>query len=72
MDDVLLTPTEAARFLGLSVSTLAKARVYATGPVFVKFSKGGVVRYRRSDLEQFVATRRRASTSDDGSGAAAA
>ena len=34
------------------------------GPPFVKI--GGAVRYRRSDLDQYIAQRRRLSTSDDG------
>ncbi len=57
----LLTTTEAARWLGLSASTLAKARVAGGGPPYVKL--GSAVRYRRADLEAYAKARRRRSTS---------
>ena len=54
----------AARLLGLSSKTLSRYRVSGDGPVFHRF--GCRIRYRRDDLEAWTATRRRASTSDDG------
>ena len=54
----------AARVLGLSTKTLSRYRVSGGGPVFHRF--GTRIRYRREDLEAWAATRRRASTSDDG------
>ncbi|SUS06442.1 Transcriptional regulator (fragment) [uncultured Defluviicoccus sp.] len=59
-----LRPPEAAAFLGMSTSTLAKWRVYGRGPPFSRLSRGLVV-YDERDLEAFVAERRRLSTSDD-------
>jgi hypothetical protein len=57
-----LTPADAAEFLGVSVSYLAKARMTGTGPRFVKFGRS--VRYRPADLEDFMRARSRTSTSD--------
>ena len=59
-----LNTRQAADFLGLSTRTLDRFRVSGDGPVFHRF--GGRVRYSRPDLECWAASRRRASTSDDG------
>jgi excisionase family DNA binding protein len=49
----LLTPEEAAQFLGLQVQTLASWR--SSGRHALKFLKiGRTVKYRRSDLENFL------------------
>ena len=53
----------AAELLGVSESWLEKARVTGTGPAFIKLS-GGVVGYLIRDLEDFLRSRRRISTSD--------
>jgi hypothetical protein len=53
----------AAELLGVSESWLEKARVTGTGPAFIKISEG-VVGYLISDLQEFLARRRRISTSD--------
>ena len=60
-----LRAPDAAAYLGLSVSTLAKMRLRGDGPVY---SKAGlrIVLYDRSDLEAWLQQRRRASTSDPG------
>ena len=63
-DTIYLGTNEAARVLGLSGKTLSRYRVSGEGPVFHRF--GTRIRYRREDLEAWAATRRRASTSDDG------
>ena len=60
-----LTTRQAADHLGLSPRTLDRYRVSGGGPVFHRF--GGRVRYLRADLDAWAATRRRRSTSDDGS-----
>ena len=60
-----LSVREAAEYLGLSPRTLDRYRVSGEGPVFYRF--GGRVRYRREDLDGWAASRRRRSTSDDGS-----
>ena len=57
---------EAADYLGVSPRTLDRYRVRGGGPVFHRF--GGRVRYLRADLDAWALTRRRASTSDDGTG----
>lgn len=53
---------QAADYLGISESTLAKWRVSGTGPVFGKL--GRTVIYRRSDLDDWVQENIRRSTSD--------
>ena len=58
-------PVEAAsRHVGLSVSTLNKLRVFGGGPVFLKL--GRRVAYDLADLDAWLATKRRRSTSDAG------
>ena len=54
----------AALYLGLSASTLAKWRLRGCGPPFSKL--GRVVVYAMSDLDEFLSSRRRLSTSDTG------
>lgn len=52
----------AAAYLGLSESTLEKARVYGNGPRYVKL--GRAVRYRITDLEDWLSSRTVSSTSE--------
>ncbi|MBL9070510.1 MAG: helix-turn-helix domain-containing protein [Sphingopyxis sp.] len=52
---------EAARYLSLGKSTLAKHRCYGTGPTYQKI--GRRVLYRAADLDAWAATKRRTSTS---------
>lgn len=59
--DPLMDTRQAARLLRLAPSTLAKARLSGTGPCFVKL--GASVRYRRSDVERYIAEHTRSSTS---------
>ena len=51
---VWLTPKEAAKFLGVSVSWVNQARFKSSdkGPPFRKF--GGNVRYLRDDLLEYI------------------
>jgi predicted DNA-binding transcriptional regulator AlpA len=53
----LLTPREAAQFLRLSLSWLAKARMRGDGPPYVKLGRS--VRYRESDLIGWLKARAR-------------
>ena len=48
----LLTAKQAARYLSISTKWLANQRWQGTGPKFIRV--GGAVRYRVSDLEQFL------------------
>ena len=61
----LRTP-EAARFVGLSIRTLEKHRIYGTGPRYSKL--GGRVVYRLDELQAWVERGAKASTSDPGIG----
>jgi len=54
----------AARFVGLSIRTLEKHRIYGTGPRYSKL--GGRVVYRVEDLQAWVESGLKASTSDPG------
>jgi excisionase family DNA binding protein len=60
----LLTDVEAAEFLGLKPKTLARWRWKGKGPVYRKI--GRKIRYARSDLEDYVGSSARRSTSDPG------
>ena len=50
--DVLLVPKEAAAFLKLSISWLAKTRRNGGGPPFIKLGKS--VRYSRAALLEWL------------------
>jgi excisionase family DNA binding protein len=52
----LLTPKQAAEFLGVPDGTLAQWRSQRRGPVFIKL-EGRLVRYRARDLETYIAER---------------
>jgi predicted DNA-binding transcriptional regulator AlpA len=58
----LLTTVQAAGVLGFNPSFLAKARLTGTGPRFLKIGKA--VRYRRADIDAWLADKTRVSTSD--------
>lgn len=68
MLDVLDTP-DAAKYLRLSPPTLERLRLTGGGPAFCKLTPGprGSVRYRKSDLDAWLASRLVRSTSDTGS-----
>ena len=58
----LLTPKQAAQFLRLSLSWLAKARMRGDGPPYVKL--GRAIRYREGAVLQWLRSRQRLSTSE--------
>ena len=60
--DPLLTPEETTKFLGVSLSWLAKARLRGDGPRYTKIGRS--VRYARSDVDAYVKARKRLSTSE--------
>jgi predicted DNA-binding transcriptional regulator AlpA len=60
----LLDEDEAAEYLGLSPRTLQGLRVKGGGPDYIKIGSRAV-RYRLSDLEEFIEERRQSSTSED-------
>lgn len=57
-----LSVEQAASFTGLSASTLNKLRVFGGGPAYLKL--GRRVAYSLSDLDAWLATKRRQSTSE--------
>ena len=60
----LFDTKDAAAYLALGPRTLIEWRVRGGGPQFTKLNRA--VRYRRADLDAFVAERLRHSTSDPG------
>jgi predicted DNA-binding transcriptional regulator AlpA len=52
--EVLLTPKQAAEFMGIPLGTLAQWRSQRRGPTYIKL-EDRLVRYRRSDLEAYLA-----------------
>ena len=63
MQDALITTKQAAALLGVSVAFLERDRWAGAKIPFVKVG-GRAVRYRRADLDAFIASRTRRSTSD--------
>jgi excisionase family DNA binding protein len=59
----MLTVHEAADYLRLSRRTLERYRTSGFGPKFVKCGRS--VRYRQSDLEEWIAARVVRSTSEE-------
>ena len=66
-NDALLTEREAADFLGVTARCLQAWRYRGGGPKFVRISSR-CIRYRKSDLVEWVEERLRSSTSDVGRG----
>ena len=64
MPDPCLRTPSAARYLGISESTLNKTRLTGDGPQFVKVTPRAVV-YRQADLDAWLEARLRRSTSDE-------
>ena len=61
-DSELLTPEQAARFINMSESFLAKARMNGDGPRHLKL--GRAVRYRESDLVAWLKMSAKTSTAE--------
>jgi hypothetical protein len=59
---ILLTPKEAAHYLRVSLSWLAKARVRGDGPAYLKLGRS--IRYTEPALVQWMKLRQRLSTSE--------
>lgn len=53
----LLTPNEAAKFLKVSLSWLAKARMRGDGPPYIKFGKS--IRYSEAALLEWLKSHQR-------------
>lgn len=59
----LLSPPDAADYLGISVPALNKGRCEGTGPAFVRISSR-CIRYRIEDLDHWIAERTFKSTAE--------
>jgi len=62
----VLRTAQAAEYVGLSASTLEKFRLNGSGPVYQKAGPKIVV-YRPEDLDAWLSSQRRRSTSEVGS-----
>jgi excisionase family DNA binding protein len=56
-EEQLLTPQQAAKYLNISVRTLAEWRRRGIGPPSIKLPSGAR-RYRRADLDRWIETHR--------------
>jgi excisionase family DNA binding protein len=65
MKDQLLTTSQAAHYLGVSKAFLERDRWAGARNPFIKVGNRAV-RYRHEDLDAFIASRVRRSTSDTG------
>ncbi len=65
-NETLLFESDVSDLLKLSISWVQKARGQGTGPKFIKV--GGAVRYRLSDVQEYLEERVRKSTSDSKKG----
>lgn len=64
-DGPVLTTEQAARYVGLSASTLAKKRVTGiNSPPYVQAVRNGAVRYRTRDLDAWMDARTYSNTSE--------
>jgi len=59
---IVLNAEQVAERLGLSISTLAKMRLYGSGPAYSKLGRRVV--YRPEDLENWINANRFGSTSE--------
>ena len=62
MQNQLLTANDAAQFLSLSASTLAKMRLSGNSPRYIKM--GRRVAYRQADLENWIEAKSFQSTAE--------
>lgn len=59
---VVLTANQTAKYIGYSPKTLANWRVRGVGPGWLQYCEGGKILYPRSQLDQWLASHGRRST----------
>ncbi|WP_181951993.1 helix-turn-helix transcriptional regulator [Pseudovibrio ascidiaceicola] len=64
VENALITEAAAADYLGISIRTIQAWRVRGGGPIFVKMGK--TVRYRSSDIQNWIESHLASSTSEVG------
>jgi hypothetical protein len=62
MEQRMLPPEQAAKYLGVTVGWLAKRRVYGDGPAYTKLL--GRILYDRIELDALIERNKRTSTSE--------
>lgn len=55
-----MTPDDLGRYLGRSVGALAQLRYLGTGPRFLRLGRS--IRYRRADVDEWIASGERTQT----------
>lgn len=63
-NDPLMRAEEAAAYLRTSIWTLAKLKRNRAGPKFYRVGKSPAARYRKSDIDAWMASNLRYSTKD--------
>jgi predicted DNA-binding transcriptional regulator AlpA len=58
----IMLPVETSRYTRIALSTLAKLRCWGGGPPYLKL--GRKIGYQRTDVDEWLASRRACSTSD--------
>ncbi|MEM9626684.1 MAG: helix-turn-helix domain-containing protein [Pseudomonadota bacterium] len=58
----MMTPEQAAKYLGVTVGWLAKRRVDGDGPLYTKLR--GRILYDGADVDDFILANKRKSTSE--------
>jgi len=71
MTDELLTPVAVSDFLKTPERTLETWRYRGVGPAFIRLS-GRIIRYRRSDLDRWLRSRRIGEAEEEPGGVAEA
>ena len=66
MGTKLLNEKEVAEQIGMSVHWLRRKRITGGGIPFLKMSDGGAVRYEQGAVTEFINSRSRRSTCDQG------
>lgn len=65
MIDEYLTTEQAAEYTKLAASTLTKKRLYGDGPPYLRPGLRRII-YKKADLDAWLESHRRTSTSDRG------
>lgn len=62
MGSACMTLPQAADYLGMAIATLNRWRCHGEGPMYLKIGRS--IRYRKSDLDEFLNSCERKSTSE--------
>jgi predicted DNA-binding transcriptional regulator AlpA len=63
--DELITAEELEKITKISTKTWSNRRISGDSPPFIQFAKGGSIRYRWGDVQEWLNERKCTSTSDE-------